>query len=168
MYIVVLYELRKKQLKYLGVVQNIAGNCVFVQFLNCSGEKTFSVRDGDFDDCSCYHIKAVIKERQFYEYSWAVFNWRKAFTKELIYVTVLYVVSYILFKNCFLSKCVLYRNKLFFHFKAMDLFLYDINFYKQNVHIFDYSWQAFSTLKLNERHNNLFLFVLSSGNLLSI
>ena len=63
--VVVLYELRKKQLKYLGVVQNIAGDCVSVQFLKCSGEKTFSGRDGDFDDCSCRHIKAVIKEGQF-------------------------------------------------------------------------------------------------------
>ena len=63
--VVVLYELRKKQLKYLGVVQNIAGDCVSVQFLKRSGEKTFSVRDGDFDDCSCRHIKAVIKEGQF-------------------------------------------------------------------------------------------------------
>ena len=59
--VVVLYELRKKQLKYLGVVQNIAGDCVSVQFLKRSGEKTFSVRDGDFDDCSCHQIKAVIK-----------------------------------------------------------------------------------------------------------
>ena len=65
-FVVVLYELRKKQLKYLGVVQNIAGNdCVSAQFLKHSEEKTFSVRDGDFDDCSCHHIKAVIKERQF-------------------------------------------------------------------------------------------------------
>ena len=64
--VVVLYELRKKQLKYLGVVQNIAGNdCVSAQFLNHSEEKTFSVRDGDFDDCSCHHIKAVIKVGQF-------------------------------------------------------------------------------------------------------
>ena len=39
--VVVLYELRKKQLKYLGVVQNIADNCVSVQFLKCKGEKTF-------------------------------------------------------------------------------------------------------------------------------
>ena len=38
---VVLYELRKKQLKYLGVVQNIADNCVSVQVLKCKGEKTF-------------------------------------------------------------------------------------------------------------------------------
>ena len=56
------------------MVQNIAGDFVFVQFLKRSGEKTFSVRDGDFDDCSCCHIKAVIKEKQFYEYLWAVFN----------------------------------------------------------------------------------------------
>ena len=63
--VVVLYESRKKQLKYLGVVQHIAGDCVSVQFLKCSGEKTFSDRDGDFDDCSCCHVKAVIKEGQF-------------------------------------------------------------------------------------------------------
>ena len=46
------------------MVQNIAGDCVSVQFLKWSGEKTFPVRDGDFDDCSCHHIKAVIKVRQ--------------------------------------------------------------------------------------------------------
>ena len=63
--VVVLYELRKKQLKYLGVVQNIAGDCVSVQFLKRSGEKTFSIRNGDFDECSCRHIKAVIKAGQF-------------------------------------------------------------------------------------------------------
>ena len=44
--------------------QNIACDCVSVQFLKRSGEKTFSARDRDFDDCSCFHIKAVIKERQ--------------------------------------------------------------------------------------------------------
>ena len=63
--VVVLYEFRKKQLKYLGVVQNIAGDCASVHFLKRSGEKTFSVRDGDFHDCSCRHIKAVTKEGQF-------------------------------------------------------------------------------------------------------
>ena len=63
--VVVLYQLRKKQLKYFDVVQNIVGDCVSVQFLKRSGEKTFSIRDGDFDDCSCRHIKAVIKEGQF-------------------------------------------------------------------------------------------------------
>ena len=63
--VVVLYKLRKKQLKYLGVVQSITGNCVSVQFLKCSGEKTFSIRDGEFNDCLCCHIKAVIKEGQF-------------------------------------------------------------------------------------------------------
>ena len=48
------------------MVQNIAGDCVSVQFLKQHGiEKTFSVRDRDFDDCSCRHIKAVIKEGQF-------------------------------------------------------------------------------------------------------
>ena len=47
------------------MVQNIAGDCVSVQFLKQSGEKTFSVRDGDFDDWSCHHIKAVMKEGQF-------------------------------------------------------------------------------------------------------
>ena len=39
--VVVLYESRKKQLKYLGVVQNIASDCVSVQFLKCIGGKTF-------------------------------------------------------------------------------------------------------------------------------
>ena len=63
--VVVLYKLRKKQLKYLGVVQNIAGDCVSVQYLKCSGGKIFSIRDGDFDDCSCRHIKTVIKEGKF-------------------------------------------------------------------------------------------------------
>ena len=63
--VVVLYQLRKKPLKYLGVVQNIAGDCVSVQFLKRSREKIFSIRDGDFGDCSCHHIKAVIKEGQF-------------------------------------------------------------------------------------------------------
>ena len=47
------------------MVQNIADDCVSVQFLKRSGEKTFSVKDGDFDDCSCRHIKTVIKEGQF-------------------------------------------------------------------------------------------------------
>ena len=46
------------------MVQNIAGDSVSVQFLKQSGEKTFAVRDGDFDDCSCCHIKAVIKVGQ--------------------------------------------------------------------------------------------------------
>ena len=36
-----------------------------VQFLKHSGEKTFSVRDRDLDDCSCHDIKAAIKEGQF-------------------------------------------------------------------------------------------------------
>ena len=62
--VVVLYELRKKQLKYMGVVRNIADDCVSVQFLKRNGEKTFSVRGEDFDDCSCCHIRAVIKEGQ--------------------------------------------------------------------------------------------------------
>ena len=35
--VVVLYKLRKKQWKYLGLVQNIAGDCVSVQFLKRSG-----------------------------------------------------------------------------------------------------------------------------------
>ena len=39
--VVVFYELRKKQLKYLGVDQNIASDCVSVQFLKRIGEKTF-------------------------------------------------------------------------------------------------------------------------------
>ena len=62
--VLVLYELRKKQLKYLGVVRNIADDCVSVQFLKRNGEKTFSVRGEYFDDCSCCHIRAVIKEGQ--------------------------------------------------------------------------------------------------------
>ena len=63
--VVALYELRKKQLKCLGLVQYIAGDCVSVQLLKCSGEKTFCVRDRDFDGSSCRHIRAVIKEGQF-------------------------------------------------------------------------------------------------------
>ena len=63
--VLVLYELRKKQSKYLDVVQNIVGDCISVQFLKHNEKKTFSVRDGDFDDCLCRHIKAVIKEGQF-------------------------------------------------------------------------------------------------------
>ena len=138
------------------------------------GRKHF-VRDGDFDDCSCRPIMVVIKRGAVhYEYS-VVFNRRKVLTKELIYVTVLllllYVVSHILFKNCFPSKCILYRNK-------STVFSWQINglvsiWYEflwteclNRIFIFDYSCQAFSTLKPNERHNNLFLFVLSSGNLL--
>ena len=35
--VVVLYKLRKKQWKYLGLVQTIAGDCVSVQFLKRSG-----------------------------------------------------------------------------------------------------------------------------------
>ena len=50
---------------YLGVVQNIAGDCVSVQFLKRNGDKLFSITDGDFDGYLCCHITAVIKERQF-------------------------------------------------------------------------------------------------------
>ena len=72
--VVVLYELRKKQLKYLGVVQNKAGDYVSVQFLKHSGEKVFSVRDKDFDDCSCHHINSHKRGAVHYDYLWAVFN----------------------------------------------------------------------------------------------
>ena len=52
-------------------------------------------------------------------------------------------------------------SRLFSHFKSMDLFLYDMNFYEQKeclnrIFVFDYSCQAFSTLKINKRQNNLF------------
>ena len=170
--VVVLYELRKKQLKYLGVVQNIAGDCVSVQFLKRSGKKTFSVRDGDFNDCSCCHIKAVIRGAVHYEYSWAVFNWRKVFTKELIHVTVLFVaficcLLYTFQKLLSVKMCIIQKQVVF----SFQINGHDKNFYEQcsnRIFIFDYSCQAFSTLKLNERHNNVFLFILSSGNLLSI
>ena len=58
------YKVKKKLLKYLGVVQNIKHEYISVQFLKRSGEKTFSVRVGDLDDCSQENTKAVIKEGQ--------------------------------------------------------------------------------------------------------
>ena len=97
--VLVLYELRKKQSKYLDVVQNIVGDCISVQFLKHSEKKTFSVRDGDFDDCLCHHIKAVIKEGQF------TMNTRRQYLIEEMYhqgtyqsscfICYFYVVSYI-------------------------------------------------------------------------
>ena len=117
-----------------------------------------------------------------YEYLSAVFNWRKVFAKELIKAAVLFVVFMLLV--IFSSKIASHQNvyylqlsRLFFHFRSMDLFLYDwiidINIclwkeFLNRIFIFVYSCQAFSTLKLNERNNNLFLSVLVSGNLLLI
>ena len=63
--LLVLCELRKKQSKYFAGVQNIAGDCVSVQFLKHTEKETSSVTEEDFDDCSCRHIKAVIKDGQF-------------------------------------------------------------------------------------------------------
>ena len=55
--VAVVYTIKKKLLKYLGVVQNIKSEYISVQFLKHSGEKTFSVRVGDLDDCSQENIK---------------------------------------------------------------------------------------------------------------
>ena len=52
-----MYTVKKKLLKYLDVVQNIKSEYISVQFLKNSGEKTFSVRVGDLDDCSQKNIK---------------------------------------------------------------------------------------------------------------
>ena len=94
------------------MVQYIAGDCVSVQFLKRSGEKTFSIRDGDFDDCLCCHIKAVIKEGQFTMNTCGQYLIEERYlprnlSMQLFYLLLLYVVSYILFKNCFPSKHVL-------------------------------------------------------------
>ena len=61
--------------------------------------KKLSVRDGDFDDCLCRHIKAVIKEGQF------TMNTRRQYLIEEMYhqgtyqsscfICCFYVVSYI-------------------------------------------------------------------------
>ena len=50
--VVVAYTVKKKLLKYLGVVQNVKSDYISVQFLKRSGEKTFSPRVGNLDDCS--------------------------------------------------------------------------------------------------------------------
>ena len=55
--VAVMYTVKKKLLKYLDVVQNIKSEYNSVQFLKHSGEKTFSVRVGDLDDCSQKNIK---------------------------------------------------------------------------------------------------------------
>ena len=43
------YAVRKRNLYYLGVIQHIWHDDIFVQFLKRSGEKTFTIKDGDND-----------------------------------------------------------------------------------------------------------------------
>ena len=47
--IFVCYAGRKRNLYYLGVIQHISHDDIFVQFLKHSGEKIFTIKDGDTD-----------------------------------------------------------------------------------------------------------------------
>ena len=47
--ILVHYAVGKRNLYYLGVIQHISHDDIFVQFLKRSGEKTFTIKDGDTD-----------------------------------------------------------------------------------------------------------------------
>ena len=44
--ILVCYAVEKKNFYYLGVIQHISHDDIFVQFLKHSGEKTFTIKDG--------------------------------------------------------------------------------------------------------------------------
>ena len=57
--------IKKKTIEIFRSGSIYSSNCVPFQFLKHSGEKIFSIKDGDFDDFSCRHIKAVIKDGQF-------------------------------------------------------------------------------------------------------
>ena len=55
--VVVKYELNKKKvLHYLGVIQQVNEDNVFVQFMKRSGEKTFSIKEGDMDQIYMNYI----------------------------------------------------------------------------------------------------------------
>ena len=43
------YAVGKRNLYYVDVIQHISHDDIFVQFLKRSGEKTFTIKDGDTD-----------------------------------------------------------------------------------------------------------------------
>ena len=54
--ILVRYAVEKRNLYYLGVIQHISHDYIFVQIIKRSGEKTFTIKDGDTDSIQkmCY------------------------------------------------------------------------------------------------------------------
>lgn len=64
--VVVVYEVKKKTLRFLGLVQQIESENVTVQYLKRSGEKTFSLKDGDIDTITSEKIITVIKVGNFF------------------------------------------------------------------------------------------------------
>ena len=58
--VVVRYQIGKRNLHYLGVIQAVSNN-ILVQFLKRSGEKTFSIKDGDTDDSVSIENKMKLK-----------------------------------------------------------------------------------------------------------
>ena len=63
--VIVRYNIKKKTLTYLGVIQDINSEQHTIQFLKRSGEKTFSIKEGDIDSVNLESIIRVIPEEEF-------------------------------------------------------------------------------------------------------
>ena len=64
--VVVRYNIKKKTLTYLGVIQDITNSEQHtIQFLKRSGEKTFSIKEGDIDYVNLESILPVIPKGEF-------------------------------------------------------------------------------------------------------
>ena len=62
--VIVRYNIKKKTLTYLGVIQDINSEQHTIQFLKRSGEKT-SIKEGDIDSVNLESIIRVIPEGEF-------------------------------------------------------------------------------------------------------
>ena len=59
--VVVKYAAERKSLQYLGIVQSISGEKLYVQFLKSSGGKTYSLKANDCDEIDVKCVLSVIK-----------------------------------------------------------------------------------------------------------
>ena len=59
--VVVKYAAERKSLQYLGIVQSISGEKLYMQFLKSSGGKTYSLKANDCDEIDVKCVLSVIK-----------------------------------------------------------------------------------------------------------
>ena len=59
--VVVKYAAERKSSQYLGIVQSISGEKLYIQFLKSSGGKTYSLKANDCDEIDVKCVLSVIK-----------------------------------------------------------------------------------------------------------
>ena len=62
---IIVYHGKKKDHRYLGVIQSITDGNVFVQYLKTTGGRTYSIKIGDDDTVKMDKVEHVIHEGQF-------------------------------------------------------------------------------------------------------